>query len=81
MIFNLFSTLLIAPANFSGSTLVVRNTDTNAQYPTSSTYEPQMMQKLPRVKLNRQNPKRVLSTDNQYLNNSARNNYEQFLLR
>lgn len=81
MIFNLFSTLLIAPANVSGSTLVLRNSDPNAQYPTSSTYDPQMMQKLPRVKLNRQNPKRVMSADNQYLNNSARNNYEQFLMK
>lgn len=74
--------ILLASANVSGRSLMLRNSDANAQLPTSSTYDPQEVQRLPRVKLlyNKQNQNRVaISTDNRFVNNSARNNYEQFL--
>jgi len=58
---------------------MLRNSDANAQS-SSSTYDPQMRQILPRVKLNRQNPNRPnIPMDNRYMNNSARNNYVQFI--
>jgi len=67
-----------APDNLSGRTLVLRNSDGNVQSPTSSVYEQQML--LPRVKLYKQNSSRVdIPTDNRFVNNSARKNYEQFL--
>jgi len=70
--------ILIVPDNLSGRTLVLKNSEDNAQSPTCSIYEQQMV--LPRVKLYKQNPSRVdISTDNRFVNNSARKNYEQFL--
>lgn len=73
-----FNFVLIAPANLSGRTLILRNSDANAQLPPSS--RSQMVQMLPRVRLNKQNQNRVgVSTNNHFANNSARNNYEQFL--
>jgi len=69
-----------APANLSGRTLILRNSEANAQSPASSTYDLQTRQILPRVKLNRQNPSRPnIPMDNRYVNNSARNNYVQFI--
>ncbi|XP_027844073.1 TRAF-type zinc finger domain-containing protein 1-like isoform X2 [Aphis gossypii] len=69
-----------ASANLSSRTLMLRNSDANAQSSASSTYDPQMRQILPRVKLNRQNPNRPnIPMDNRYMNNSARNNYVQFI--
>ncbi|KAL4141606.1 hypothetical protein QTP88_004221 [Uroleucon formosanum] len=76
---NLFKTTSV-PANLSGRTLILRNSEANAQSPASSTYDPQTIQILPRVKLNRQNPSRPnVPMDNRYVNNSARNNYVQFI--
>ncbi|XP_060878119.1 TRAF-type zinc finger domain-containing protein 1-like isoform X2 [Metopolophium dirhodum] len=76
---NLFKTTS-APANLSGRTLTLRNSEANAQSPASSTYDAQTRQILPRVKLNRQNPSRPnIPMDNRYVNNSARNNYVQFI--
>jgi len=69
-----------APDNLSHRTLTLRNCDANAQSSASSIYDPQMRQMLPRVKLNRQNPSRSnIPMDNRYANNSARNNYVQFI--
>jgi len=69
-----------APANLSSRTLMLRNSDANAQSSASSTYDPQMRQMLPRVKLNIQNPNTPnIPMDNRYVNNSARNNYVQFI--
>jgi len=69
-----------APDNSSNRTLILKNSDTNAQSSASSIYDPQMRQLLPRVKLNRQNPSRSnIPMDNRYVNNSARNNYVQFI--
>lgn len=65
--------------NRPGRTLVLRNSDANAQLPTSSTCEAQNNMMLPRVKLHNQNPKRVDILTNRLVNNPARNNYEQFL--
>jgi len=59
---------------------MLRNSDANAQSSASSTYDSQMRQMLPRVKLNRQNLNRPnIPMDNHYMNNSARNNYVQFI--
>ncbi|XP_025195239.1 TRAF-type zinc finger domain-containing protein 1-like isoform X2 [Melanaphis sacchari] len=69
-----------APANLSNRTLMLRNSNANAQSSASSTYDSQMRQMLPRVKLNRQNPSRPnIPMDYRYGNNSARNNYVQFI--
>ncbi|XP_026804117.1 TRAF-type zinc finger domain-containing protein 1-like isoform X2 [Rhopalosiphum maidis] len=69
-----------APDNLSNRTLTLRNSDANVQSLASSIYDPQMRQLLPRVKLNRQNPSRSnIPMDNRYANNSARNNYVQFI--
>lgn len=72
-----FETYIIVPGNQYGR--ILRHSDASAQSPTSSKFESHTVQKLPRVKLNKQNSNRQLWTDNCYVNNSARNNYEQFL--
>lgn len=73
--------LLIAPTNLPVRTLTLRKADINTQVPTSSTHDPLTTHLLPRAVLrNKQNSNRPnLLSDNRFMNNSARNNYEQFL--